>query len=236
MFTESAEFYDLIYSQIKNYEAEADKIAALIERAHPKAERILDVACGTGEHARILSQKHGFIVDGIDIDKNFIRIAREKNTAGNFRQADMMDFNLGHQYDVVMCLFSSIGYVRTLENMKKTLACFRRHLAKKGLLLIEPWITPEAWEPGKVFMHTIEDEKMKICRMSHSGIDGKVSELRFEYVIGEPEGIHRKTEVHKLGLFSVEEMRLCLQDTGFKVTFDPQEFSDRGLYIAKMAV
>jgi ubiquinone/menaquinone biosynthesis C-methylase UbiE len=235
MFTESAEFYDLIYTHIKNYETEAKKIAALIEKYQPKAQKILDVACGTGEHARILSKEHGFKVDGIDIDNQFIQIAKKKIPGGDFMQADMMDFDLGKKYDVAICLFSSIGYVKSLDNVKKTLVCLRRHLSNKGLLLIEPWITPDAWEPGKVIMHTVEDRTMKICRMSHSSVNGKVSELLFEYLIGESEGIHRKTEVHKLGLFTVEEMKSCLREAGFKVIFDPQEFSDRGLYIAKMA-
>ena len=56
MFSESAELYELIYSRFKDYAAEAERIATLIRRVHPSAQRILDVACGTGEHARLLSE------------------------------------------------------------------------------------------------------------------------------------------------------------------------------------
>jgi hypothetical protein len=64
MFAKTAEFYDLVYS-FKDYEAEAAKIRNLIHAKHPSAKAILDVACGTGEHARFLASD--FSIDGIDL-------------------------------------------------------------------------------------------------------------------------------------------------------------------------
>ena len=52
MFSASADVYDLIYSSFRDYPAETAQLAALIRAAHPAARRILDVACGTAEHAR----------------------------------------------------------------------------------------------------------------------------------------------------------------------------------------
>ena len=50
----------------------------------------------------------------------------------------MTDFDLGRGYDVVTCLFSAIGYVKTLEQVARTLACFRSHLADGGVIEIDP--------------------------------------------------------------------------------------------------
>jgi len=41
-----------------------------------------------------------------------------------FFEGDMAMFELGHLYDVVMCLFSSIGYLQTLERVTAALRCF----------------------------------------------------------------------------------------------------------------
>ena len=72
MFSESAHFYDLIYSTFKDYNAEADTIASLLRDLRPGCRTVLDVACGTGTHARLLADR-GFDVDGIDRAGLFVR-------------------------------------------------------------------------------------------------------------------------------------------------------------------
>src|SRR5687767_13265326 len=124
MFSASAEFYDLIYSTFKDYVAEAAQITSLLRRLNPQSHTVLDVACGTGEHARHLAAQ-GFVVDGLDLDPAFVRIAEHKHPAGQFFAGDMSDFHLSRRYDAVLCLFSSIGYLKTLDRVSRALACFR---------------------------------------------------------------------------------------------------------------
>jgi ubiquinone/menaquinone biosynthesis C-methylase UbiE len=64
-FIQSAELYDAIYS-FKNYARESDRLRAVINEAVPGARTLLDVACGTGEHARFLRQYYA--VDGVDLN------------------------------------------------------------------------------------------------------------------------------------------------------------------------
>src|SRR5439155_15466702 len=120
MFTASAEFYDLIYSTFKDYGAEAAQLADILHRLNPQCRTILDVACGTGEHARLLAT-HDFAVDGLDLDPAFVRIAQHKNPEGRFLEADMSDFHLPRRYDAVLCLFSSIGYLQTIDRVARAL-------------------------------------------------------------------------------------------------------------------
>ncbi len=233
MFSESAELYDLIYAQFKDYPAEAERIAALIRQVHPEARRLLDVACGTGEHARLLAQSHGFQVDGLDLDPAMVRLAAAKLPAGDFRVADMIDFDLGRSYDAVLCLFSSIGYVRTLDNVRRTLASFRRHLAPGGVIVVEPWFAPGVLEPGRVTVNTAEAEGVQVCRMAHTSVDGRISRLRMDYLIGRPDGIRHASEVHELGLFTQEEMQASFRAAGLAAEHDPVGLTDRGLYVAR---
>ena len=44
----AAEFYDLLYAGVKDYQAEAELLASVIRDAAPDARRLLDVGCGTG--------------------------------------------------------------------------------------------------------------------------------------------------------------------------------------------
>ena len=53
MFDASAEYYDLIYGSFKDYPREAAQIAGLLRQNMPHCRTVLDVACGSGEHARL---------------------------------------------------------------------------------------------------------------------------------------------------------------------------------------
>jgi SAM-dependent methyltransferase len=233
MFSASAELYDLIHSRSRDYASEAAQIAGLIRRDHPQAQRVLDVACGTAEHARLLTSQHGFHVDGLDLDAAFVRIARQKLPKASFYEADMITFELSERYDVIICLFSSIGYARTLENVRRTLERFRAHLADGGIVLLEPWFPPDVLDPGRISVKTIEAAEVTICRMGHVEIDGRLSRLRFEYLLGRAAGIEHASEVHELGLFTVEETLVCFREAGLDVDYYPKGPSGRGLYLAR---
>ena len=235
MFSASAELYDLIYSGFKDYDAEAEAITAIIRQEHPGARTVLDVACGTGEHARLLTDVHGFEVDGVDLEPAFVKIARAKLPRGTVYEGDMVSFALPRRYDAVVCLFSSIGYVRTLENVRLALERMRAHLAADGIMLIEPWFPPEAMQSGHVNLKTADSDGLSVARMSLTEIEGRISRLRFEYLIGRPSGIEHFTETHELGMFTSAEMLTAFAEAGLRATHDTQGPYGRGLYVARAA-
>ena len=63
----------------------------------------------------------------------------------------MTDFDLATTYDAVTCLFSAIGYVRTVDRMNRAVACMARHVKPGGVLIVEPWITPDEVETRPSF-------------------------------------------------------------------------------------
>jgi SAM-dependent methyltransferase len=232
MFSESATLYDLIYSTFKDYAAETAALAALIRREHPRAKTILDVACGTGEHASLLAHDHGFDVDGLDLDPAFVRIARGK-LRGDVYEGDMTSFALPRRYDVVQCLFSSIGYVRTLDNVRRAFERFREHLAPGGIVLVEPWFAPGVMQHARVSINTAERDDVRVARMAHTEVDGRLSRIRFEYLVGRPSGIEHLTEVHELGLFTTDEQLRAFEEVGLQATHDPVGVDGRGLFVAR---
>jgi SAM-dependent methyltransferase len=233
VFTESAELYDLIYSSFKDYPGEARDIAALLRRVRPDCHTVLDVACGTGEHARLLAADHGFRVDGLDLDPAFVKIAAAKHPAGRFQTADMIDFHLGRRYDAVLCLFSSIGYARTLSNVRRALACFREHLADGGVVIVEPWFPPGVLDPARTDTRTIETKGLCIVRTGRVEIEGGMSRVLFDYEIDEGGEARHAREVHELGLFTTSDMLRCFEDAGLEAEHDAGGLSGRGLFVAK---
>ncbi len=126
LYRELAPYYDFLYSK-KNYEKEADKIIEIINRyKKSKGNNLLEVACGTGNYLHYFTKD--FNCYGIDINQGVLDIAKRKVKLAKFKKEDMVNFSLGHKFDVIVCLFSSIGYVKTYSNLKKTIKNFSNHL------------------------------------------------------------------------------------------------------------
>ena len=234
MFSATAAYYDLIYSRFKDYGREADAIAGILRAQDPRCTTVLDVACGTGEHARALAAR-GFQVDGTDLDPSFIQIASRKHPAGRFVAADMCDFHLDREYDAVLCLFSSIGYARTLDRVRQALACVRDHVTPGGTILVEPWFPPGVLDPARVATNVGEGDGVRVTRVSRVAIDGRISRLLFEYEISDAAGTRSVSEVHELGLFTTDELLAAFRGVGLDVRYDPAGLMDRGLFIARRA-
>jgi SAM-dependent methyltransferase len=234
VFSETTRYYDLIYDEFRDYAGDVTRVAELIRRLAPEARTVLDVGCGTGRHAQGLTTDFGYRVDGLDIEAGFVEIARGRCPDGRFFVGDMADFDLGHVYDVVLSLFSSIGYVKTGDRLASAARCFARHLAPGGVAVVEAWLAPEAFTPGKVYLLTAEREDLKVSRMSSSVVRDGVSILDFHYLIGTPEGVKHLQETHELGLFTEEEMRAGLETGGLDVAeFHPEGLTGRGLYVGR---
>jgi ubiquinone/menaquinone biosynthesis C-methylase UbiE len=233
MFSKTAQYYDLIYS-FKDYRAEADQLLALIGgMLRSGGNRLLDVACGTGRH--LFHLKERFDVEGLDVDAALLELARQRVPAVVFHQADMVNFDLGKRFDVVTCLFSSIGYARTLENLGRAVNCMARHLEPGGLLTVEPWFTPEYWKPDTVHALFIDEPELKIARVNTSFVQDRLSYFDLHYLIGTPEGTEHFVERHELGLFTMEEMQAAFTAAGLEVMYDSVGLTGRGLYLALMA-
>ncbi len=229
MFERSQRFYDAIYSW-KDYPAEVARLEQLIDARRPEARTLLDVACGTGKHLSLLRER--FEVEGVDVDPRMVAIAQERLGSVLVHSGDMATFDLGRTFDVVTCLFSSIAYTRTEEGLRGAVANLARHTAAGGLMIVEPFFTPDAWESGKVWAAFVDEPGLKIARMDVAAepLDAQVT-MSFRYLVGTDEGIEDFTEMHRVGLFTVEQHLAAFREAGLEVEQDPEGLMGRGLYV-----
>ena len=166
-----------------------------------------------------------------------LEVARTRHAGIAFHQGDMLDFDLGRQFDVVVCLFSSIGYVRTGPRLDQAVANMARHVCPGGVLVVEPFFSPAAWQAGAPSVG-------KFCRSAgpqdrpHDGLgcgwDGGDGPT-FNYLVGTPAGIEHFTERHEMGLFTDEQHRAAFAAAGLAVVHDAEGLMGRGLYIGLRA-
>jgi hypothetical protein len=148
-----------------------------------------------------------------------------------FHHGDMRTCDLGRTFDVVTCLFSSIGFVRDLDGLAAAARRLAAHVAPRGILLVEPWITPENWRPGRPHLLTAERDQVVFARVTVSGQDGRIATTDMHYLLGTPDGVEAWEKRHELGLFTDDEMRDALEATGLTVEHDPDGLIGRGLWI-----
>lgn len=230
-YGELAKYYDFIYHW-KDYRREARALKDIIKRYKLiQGNSLLDVGCGTGKHIRELRDE--FDCMGIDYSEAMLEQARRNASGIEFRQADMEDFDLGREFDVILCLFSSIGYVRTYPRLARTLRNFARHLRAGGVAIIEPWFSKQDWNDGSVHMHAFESDDLKIVRVGFSGLRGNDSVVDERIVVakkGKGISYHRDRQV--MGLFEREKFLKLMREAGFRPKYIKKSLAPgRGLYV-----
>jgi ubiquinone/menaquinone biosynthesis C-methylase UbiE len=232
MFSKSEAFYDAIYGTMKDYAHEAQQLHELIQQyKQSSGTTLLDVACGTGGHIPFLRQH--YMVEGLDLDEQMLVIAHQRNPGVIFHHADMVDFELGHPFDVIVCLFSSIGYVKTVARLYQTLQTMSRYLLPGGVVIIEPWLTPQMYQAGHIGAVFVDQPDLKIARMNKSEVADGISVMDFHYLVATPEEIEHFTKKHELGLFSHEDYLGAFQASSLEVVHDPdpEKLMGRGIYL-----
>lgn len=234
MYKKTARFYDLIYG-FKDYKHEVDQLQQYIHsHVQHKTRTLLDVACGTGGHIPYL-KKH-YHIEGLDLDEGMVAIARERFPSITFHHANMIDFNLNKEFDIVTCLFSSIGYVQTVENLNASIANFARHIKAGGVVIVEPWFSHQNLKAGHIGLRVVDEPDIKIVRMSTIKIKNGISYTNFQYLIGENPSsdqaeIYHDEEIHELALFSHDQYVAAFEKAGLSVIHDEYGLIGRGLYM-----
>lgn len=231
MYNRSAAIYDAIYSSMgKDYEGEARKIEAFVQQyKRSEGNALLDVGCGTGGHIAYLQEK--FRVEGLDNSDEMLAQAQQKYPDVGFHRADMADFELGRLFDVITCLFSAIGYAETLPRLSQTISTFARHLKLGGVALVEPWFGPGVLDTGGIHGVFVDEPELKIARMNVNRVEGRLSFLDFQYLVGTPGSVENFCETHVLGVFTNDEYQQAFTDAGLRVLHDEAGLDGRGLYI-----
>lgn len=234
-YQDLAKYYDQFYSVI-DYKREASLIKNIIKKHKKSAGKdLLEVACGTGKHISYL--KDSFSIIATDISKEMLAVARKRIPDVTFQQADMIKLNLKKKFDVLMCMFGSIGYIKDYKNLDKVFANFARHLNKGGVVIIEPWFTDAAYTSlfmtGLPAMMTYEGADATMARLCVCKKRGMYSVMDVHHLIAEKnKKMNYVIEHHELTMFKVEKMLELMEKNGIKAKFMKRGLlKGMGLYI-----
>ena len=230
-YTKVARIYDAVQRGAgKEYEHEAQQIHALIQQYKRSGEEsLLDVACGTGAHLEHLRQ--WYAVEGLDLNGDMLDVARKRLPGVKLHWANLVDFNLNIQFSAITCLSGSIGYAKTFDNLRSSVQAMARHLLPGGVLILEPWFTPETYrddEPNATF---VDEPDLKLARLYKNELRGNIAVLKMHYLLTASETIEHFVDLHEMALFTNQEYCAAIYGAELELTHIPDGLTGRGLYI-----
>lgn len=217
-YKQLSKYYDLINNE-KNYKEESSDFVRIINKYRKsKGKNLLDLACGTGSHIYYL--KKIFHVEGIDLSRDLIKIAKKKNPHVKFGVVDMRKIKSKEKYGVVTILFSSISYLMTKKELIKTLNNVHKILNDGGVLLIETVYLKDYFKGIKNHVRKYSDERISIKRILNISMKKEIYNLDVRYEIFE-EGKPKQIifDKHFLKAWTKSEFKSFLEKAGFKVKF-----------------
>lgn len=222
LYRRFAAYYDFIYHDLVDYEGDVDFLEAVFRRGTRSPPRaILDLGCGTGNHALPLAAR-GYDVTGIDASPDQLAVARRKareaHLAARFVRDDMRSFRLARTVDAAVCMFGAFGYLRSAADLALFLRSVRQHLRPHGLFVFEFWHTP-AVQPQQGWFQKAGPE-YELIRLSESRFDKRSHVLSLEFrffVFRSRKLLDRFDEMHRVRTYTIPEMRALLRRGGFEL-------------------
>lgn len=234
LFDRWAELYDATYAaKGKDYPGEAARVLELARERLPRGavRSLLDVACGTGEHLRRFRRE--LTVAGVDRSEAMLAVARRKLPGVPLERADMTAMDLARRFDVVTCLFSSVGYLPGEAALRAAIRRMAEHLEPGGLLVVEPALTPGRLRPPRTSTLEFDCGGARVRRTTSARREGDVLRIRFEYEIDSGGRADRLTEEQPIRLFTEGAYRSAFAAAGLAVEHDPHGLTGVGLYLGR---
>lgn len=231
------EIYDLLMrNRGKDYATQAAEVVRMVRSGQPDAASLLDVACGTGLHLRHFATRFDHVV-GLDQSEDMLNFARMRIPGLAVRCADMWRFEAGASFDAITCMFAT-PHLPSAAELDSMVDCFARHLAPGGVMVIEPWFTPEKFISGYVATDIINDGDRRVVRVSHSVRSADhhhQARMVVHYVEVAPElGIQHSTETFGMTMFTREAFEAAFARAGCVAEYlPPGDVFEWGLWIAR---
>ena len=222
--SEYADVYDVLYRD-KDYLEESRLIDRLLQTyGNGSVRSLLDLGCGTGNHALPLAQR-GYEVVGVDRSARMLESAHKKAISGqidgkvNFYQEDIRSFQVERSFDACLMMFAVLGYQLENRDVLAALRAARKPLRSGGLFVFNVWYGPAVLRQGpSERVKLIPTDRGQILRVASGELDVERHLCKVSYRLWKIEGerlIGQTEETHLMRYFFPLELNLFLECSGF---------------------
>lgn len=227
-FATYASYYDLLYRD-KDYAAEAAFLRDVIQRFAPRVNRVLELGCGTGAHARQLAAL-GFSVCGVDGSPSMVECAllSQAALAANsrrrltFLQGDIRNLRLSEKFSCVLSLFHVISYMTNNADLQQALQTVRHHLVPGGICIFDCWYGPAVLHlRPSVRVKELEDEEFRILRIAEPEMRPNENAVDVNYTLWirnrAEDTLEIVRETHRMRYLFRPELDLLVEKAGLQI-------------------
>lgn len=223
IYTHLAVIYDDVMREI-DYDDWADYIDAVIQKHHPDAQRLLELACGTGSLALSLEELDCYEITASDYSEQMLEVARYKaqfrESSIEWKRIDFFSIPDEKKYDVVIMLFDSINYVRDKNSVQQVFEQVKNILDDDALFIVD-FTTPQHSVKHAELMNDqgVTPDNYRFVRISsYLEAEGNhYNEFIIEKLSDDKQTvISRSREVHVQKTFTLAEIREVTRLAGLR--------------------
>lgn len=136
MYKVFSKIYDK-FMEFSDYGAWEDLINSLILKGEPGGKTLLDIGCGTGE--LLLRLTKNYECHGMDLSEEMLKIAHKKLKHREVKLflGDMVDFDTGYTYDIMVSLFDTVNHLVSYEELESHLMSVKKSLKDGGVYIFD---------------------------------------------------------------------------------------------------
>ena len=232
-YSRLASIYDYVMRHV-DYVHWADYVESLFLRHNLTPSRLLDLACGTGTLA-LEFRERGYRVTGADGCREMLEVAEEKARKAGYRvplyHKNLLDLEALPRFEAVLCLYDSINYLMTPEEVSQALEEIRRVVDPGGLVVFDVCTETNSIRHFRDMTDRDCGEGFSYTR--HSFYEDGVQFNRFQIQFSDPQEV--VCEVHQQRIYPLAQIEGLLRASPFRVEgaysgfgYDPPtEHSDR---------
>lgn len=158
-YNDLSKVYDIVFP------AAPASLDFIVKNLNSKSSKVLDIACGIGEHCKKVST-HCLSISGLDYEPEMIEIAKSKNASSNvsYSQGDMLKLedSFPGQYDLIYCIGNSIVHLPSPKEIQEFLSSCYKKLNTGGELIVQTINYDRIFKDNVKSLPIIENSEKKV--------------------------------------------------------------------------
>lgn len=227
----SYETFAKIYDEVMDDSLYEDWLAFTQKRLPQSAQRILELACGTGVLSLLLAAK-GYDVTGLDLSSEMVKLAKERGEAANsnakFVEGDMLELSQETLFDAVTCYSDSLCYMADEEALAQVFEGVYLSLKETGTFIFDVHSISQIENGFKEYSYHYQTDDFAFLWESYPGeVDHSVEHFLTFFIQEEKEKFTRYDELHEERTYPIETYLTLLKQAGFKMIKTYADFTDQ---------